>query len=55
LVENPKGVASSTLLKKSLPIIDSQLPIVIGRWRYQPYPKGGKPTPSCYATRYRMK
>lgn len=44
-----------TILDGSLPIIDSQLPYVIARWRYQPYVVDGLATPFCYHLNYRVR
>ncbi|HKO90452.1 MAG TPA: hypothetical protein VJU61_04835 [Polyangiaceae bacterium] len=46
------AVVGMSVLKGSLPIIDSQLPTVIGRWRYHPYLREGKPTSFCYELEY---
>lgn len=46
------AVSEVTILQPSLPIIDEQLPTVIGRWQYTPYLLDGRPTPFCYPLRY---
>jgi protein TonB len=46
------SVESVVVVKGSLPMIDQQVPGVLGRWRYQPYVVNGRPQPFCYVTRY---
>ena len=48
-------VSSVELLKPSIPIIDAQLPTVIGRWIFRPYVVEGQPTPFCYVLHYSVK
>jgi protein TonB len=45
-------VSSVKILKKSIPVIDLQIPQVIPRWRYKPYILEGKPTAFCYPMNY---
>jgi hypothetical protein len=54
-VDAAGNVSAVTILMTSLPIIDSQLPYVISRWRYRPYVVEGRPTPSCYNTKYTVR
>jgi hypothetical protein len=54
-VDTAGEVSSVTSLQSTLPIIDSQLPYVIGRWRYNPYLVAGTATPFCYNLRYRVR
>jgi hypothetical protein len=46
------AVSQVTILQPSLPIIDEQLPSIIGRWQYNPYLVDGRPTPFCYPLRH---
>jgi len=46
------SVESVVVVKGSIPMIDQQVPSVLGRWRYQPYVVNGRPQPFCYVTRY---
>jgi hypothetical protein len=46
------AVSQVTILQPSLPIIDEQLPTIIGRWQYNPYLVNGVPAPFCYPLRY---
>jgi hypothetical protein len=53
---SPEGYVSGVkILQESLPIIDSQLPTVMGRWRYHPYLEDGKPTAFCYQITYHVR
>jgi len=45
-------VTEVKLLKGADPAIDSQIPTVLGRWRYRPYMIDGKPVPFCFPLRY---
>lgn len=49
------NVSGVRILRYSLPIIDSQLPDVIARWRFDPYILDGRATPFCYALTYRVR
>ena len=46
------NVQSVVVVKGSIPMIDQQVPAVLGRWRYQPYVVNGRALPFCYVTRY---
>ena len=46
------SVESVVVVKGSIPMIDQQVPIVLGRWRYEPYVVDGRPQAFCYVTRY---
>jgi len=48
------AVTRVDVLKPSIPYIDAQLPIVIGRWRFHPYLHEGQPAPFCYGLNYRV-
>jgi hypothetical protein len=48
-------VSGVTFLMNALPIIDSQLPYVIARWRFDPYLVEGRATPFCYVLNYRVR
>lgn len=45
-------VSEVKLLRGADPAIDSQIPTVLGRWRYRPYMIDGKPVPFCFPLRY---
>jgi len=45
-------VSEVKLLRGADPAIDSQIPTVLGRWRYRPYMIDGHPVPFCYTIRY---
>jgi hypothetical protein len=47
-------VVSVHVLEPSIPLIDEQLPIVMGRWLFHPYSVAGTPTGFCYQLRYRV-
>jgi len=47
-------VSSVQILKASLPILDSQLPTVLRRWRFHSYVKDGQATPFCYVLHYAL-
>lgn len=49
------NVSGVSILRYSLPIIDSQLPDVIARWRFDPYIVDGRATPFCYPLNYRVR
>ena len=42
------------ILQGSKPILDSQLPGVIGSWKFHPYAPDGTPTAFCYNMAYRV-
>jgi len=46
------AVSEVKLLRGADPAIDSQIPTVLGRWRYRPYMIDGKPVPFCFPLRY---
>jgi serine/threonine protein kinase/outer membrane biosynthesis protein TonB len=46
------SVTEVRILKSADPTIDSQIPAVLGRWRYRPLIADGKPTPFCYVLKY---
>lgn len=48
-------VTGVSILKGAGPPIDSQIPTVIGRWRYRPLTIGGQPTAFCYPLNYRIR
>jgi hypothetical protein len=54
-VDAAGNVSAVTILTTSLPIIDSQLPYVVSRWRYHPYVVEGLATPFCYNTKYTVR
>jgi hypothetical protein len=47
-------VTSVRLVRGADPSIDSQIPTVLGRWRYRPYTIDGKPAPFCWPLRYQV-
>jgi hypothetical protein len=47
-------VTSVRLVRGADPAIDSQIPTVLGRWRYRPYMIDGKPVPFCWPLRYQI-
>lgn len=47
-------VTSVQLMKSATAAVDSQLPSVIGRWRYRPLISEGVATPFCYPLRYEV-
>lgn len=49
------NVSGVRILRYSLPIIDSQLPDVIARWRFNLYIVDGRATPFCYPLNYRVR
>ena len=49
------SVSSVSVLRRSLPVIDEQLPTVIGRWRFRPHLVDGHPVPFCYPTFYTVR
>jgi hypothetical protein len=51
-VDESGFVSDVTILQPSIRFIDDQLPVVIRRWRYEPYLVDGRPTPFCYPLRY---
>jgi TonB family protein len=48
-------VQNVRILKPSIPVIDSQIPQVIPRWKYKPYLVDGQPTGFCYNMNYRVR
>jgi protein TonB len=48
------AVTDVRVLKGAGPAIDSQIPSVLGRWRYRPFTLNGQPTPFCYPLRYEI-
>jgi hypothetical protein len=48
-------VSSVEILKPSIPVIDLQLPKVVGGWLYYPYLVDGLPTAFCYPLNYRVR
>ncbi len=48
-------VTGVSIVKGAGPAIDSQIPTVIGRWRYRPLTIGGQPTPFCYPLNYQIR
>lgn len=48
-------VTGVSIIKGAGPPIDSQIPTVIGRWRYRPLTVDGRPTPFCYPLSYRIR
>lgn len=48
-------VTGVSIVKGAGPPIDSQIPTVIGRWRYRPLTIGGQPTPFCYPLSYQIR
>jgi periplasmic protein TonB len=48
-------VTSVKILKPSIPVIDTQIPTVIPRWRFKPYVIDGKPTEFCFPMIYTVK
>lgn len=48
-------VTGVSILKGAGPPIDSQIPTVIGRWRYRPLTVGGQPTAFCYPLNYQIR
>lgn len=47
-------VTSVSLLRGAHPSLDSQLPTVIGRWRYRPFKINGQKSPFCTNLRYEI-
>jgi len=54
-VDDAGSVSGMSVLQNTLPIIDSQFPYVIARWRFQPYVMDGLPRAFCYNLRYRVR
>lgn len=53
---SPTGnVTRVSIIKGAGPAIDSQIPSVLGRWRYRPLTIGGRPTAFCYPLNYRIR
>lgn len=48
------AVTGVSVMKGAGAAIDSQLPSVLGRWRYKPLLIDGRPTPFCYLLRYEI-
>ena len=48
-------VSSVTVQRRTIPFIDEQLPVVIGRWTYDPYLVDGEPMPFCYPLLYTIR
>lgn len=48
-------VTGVSILKGAGPPIDSQIPTVIGRWRYRPLTIGGQATAFCYPLSYQIR
>lgn len=46
------NVTEVRILEPSLPVLDRQLPEVIGRWQFRPYVLNGAPRPFCFETPY---
>lgn len=46
------SVTSVQILEPSLPVLDRQLPEVIGRWQFRPYVLNGSARPFCFVTTY---
>lgn len=53
-VSETGAIRSLQILRRSIPVLDRQLPAVIARWRYRPYLVDGQPTPFCYMLRYNV-
>jgi hypothetical protein len=53
-VSEEGDVARVDIVEPSIPAIDSQLPVVIPRWRYHPYVVDGRARPFCYVMNYRV-
>lgn len=52
---NELGTVSSVrVLRSSKPILDEQLPDVVGRWKFHPYLHDGMPSAFCYKLHYRV-
>jgi TonB family protein len=48
------NVTSVQIQRGAGPAIDSQIPSVMGRWRYRPLIRDGQPVPFCYAVNYQV-
>lgn len=48
-------VTGVSIMKGAGPAIDSQIPTVIGRWRYRPLTIGGQATAFCYPLNYQIR
>jgi len=52
---SPAGkVADVKVVEPSIPLIDEQLPIVLGRWIFHPLVVDGEPMSFCYQLNYRV-
>jgi hypothetical protein len=51
-VSSEGNVSSMDILRRSIPVIDLQLTMVVPHWRYHPYVVAGRPTPFCYVLGY---
>jgi hypothetical protein len=47
-------VSDVKLLKPADPAVDTQIPLVLSRWRYRPLLTDGRPTPFCYVLQYEI-
>ena len=45
---------AGAVLRPSGSVMDSQIPSVVGSWRYEPLVDGGEPVPFCYVMRYEL-
>jgi protein TonB len=48
-------VQNVRIVKPSIPLIDTQIPVVIPRWRYRPLLISGQAQPFCYVTKYSLR
>lgn len=48
------AVTDVKVLRGADPSIDSQIPVVLRRWKYRPYQVDGRPEPFCYNFRYEI-
>jgi hypothetical protein len=54
-VDEGGAVKQTLILSRSLPVLDDQVPYVLGRWRYRPYLVDGRARPFCYHLNYRVR
>jgi outer membrane biosynthesis protein TonB len=53
-VSDSGDVTAVEIVKASLPVLDRQLPDVIGRWKFEPYMLNGVPKTFCFQMDYRL-
>ena len=53
-VSSRGSVTGVRVLRSAGPALDPQFPRVLGRWRYKPLLRNGRPTAFCYRLRYRV-